>query len=373
MIATFIDTLLDKNLPFACWFDAGGDAPRVIIDRQPIIINNFSELNNRRGFICAPFEATENSPIFLLKPNIFLSGTAEIAAFDLTTLPDCPSKTHTPPHNQQTTWQAYQAYVGEAITQLKTAKLAKVVLAKTADKPRGGELLGELLTTIKNHNSQVFVYLLHLPDGNLWLGATPEILLNSNGETAQTMSLAGTQARCDGGDYRWRAKEIEEQAFVSRYTVDTLNRYGIADYRVTGPEDFATGAVAHLKTTFHFNAQPLQARLGEFIADLSPTPAVCGLPKSQARHWIRDNEPIERGYYSGFLGAWRLHGEAVNLYVNIRCLQVFADCYRLYSGGGITAKSEVTAEWDETERKMQTLSRAIEQITTPINLGGKYE
>lgn len=192
-----------------------------------------------------------------------------------------------------------------------------------------------------------------------WLGATPETLLSRHNDVMQTMSLAGTQALRDDHDYRWRAKEIEEQAFVSRYTVDTLNRYGVRSYQTTGPENYETSVVAHLKTTFTFSAQPIAHCLGEFVADLSPTPAVCGLPKAQAKQWITENEPHRRDYYAGFLGEWYLSDNKIDLFVNIRCLRVLGSHYQLFTGSGITAKSDIVAEWNETERKATTLLQVL--------------
>jgi len=40
-------------------------------------------------------------------------------------------------------------------------------------------------------------------------------------------------------------------------------------------------------------------------------------------------------------------------------MRIYKDHYVLYLGGGITADSDVTAEWDETELKAQTMLSVI--------------
>jgi isochorismate synthase len=119
-----------------------------------------------------------------------------------------------------------------------------------------------------------------------------------------------------------------------------------------------SGKVAHLKTSFFFPAEKIEDRLGNFIAELHPTPAVCGLPKDLADEYIRANEPYHRKYYTGYLGPWRLDG-LVSLFVNLRCMEITSDEYILYAGGGITARSVPEKEWDETNQKAKTLLSVV--------------
>ena len=85
-----------------------------------------------------------------------------------------------------------------------------------------------------------------------------------------------------------------------------------------------------------------------------PTPAVCGLPQEKAFQFIQNTELHNRSYYTGFLGPVWLH-EKLDLYVNLRCMQVFENYLALHLGGGITKDSEPQKEWQETCDKAQTL------------------
>lgn len=44
-----------------------------------------------------------------------------------------------------------------------------------------------------------------------------------------------------------------------------------------------------------------------------------------------------------------------DLYVNLRCMNVKEDTLTLYAGGGLLASSELDDEFQETEKKMQTM------------------
>jgi isochorismate synthase len=107
---------------------------------------------------------------------------------------------------------------------------------------------------------------------------------------------------------------------------------------------------------------------------LHPTPAVCGLPKQDTYRFILDNEHTPRLYYSGFMGPltlnpspFTLHHEPftmnpspfTSLYVSLRCMQMTANSYRMYAGGGLLKDSIEELEWQETEAKLETMRQCI--------------
>jgi isochorismate synthase len=230
------------------------------------------------------------------------------------------------------------------------------------------ESVGEVYLQLFQQTPNAFVYLVNLPShkqgfasAGLWMGATPEVLLKSEGKTLETVSLAGTQSRRTDEDYSWHTKEIEEQAFVSRYILDVFYHFNIHPYTTRGPETMVSGKVAHLSTSFQFAAKKLASNLGDFIAELHPTPAVCGYPKNKAAKFIPRIEKHNRRYYTGYLGPWRMNGD-VGLFVNLRCMEIIPEQYILYSGGGITSRSVPEDEWEETNKKATTLLSAIEAV-----------
>ena len=97
---------------------------------------------------------------------------------------------------------------------------------------------------------------------------------------------------------------------------------------------------------------------------LHPTPAVNGVPKEQSKQLIKEIElegsNQDRSIYTGFIG---LASETYSkLYVNLRCCQLTKNNAHIYVGGGFTLQSDVESEWEETERKSETLTRIFDLL-----------
>lgn len=359
-----IDDLIEKNAAFACWFQPSNDSPQLIAGAEDDIIfpGSIQQLSRVRGFVFAPFKMSDNVPAIVLQPAIHLKGYSQIQAFDPGTLVSSPIHRETKAPCLSTEFHDYLVCVNHAIEQINAAKFSKVIVSRRICKERTNESLGSLFLGLHDINPGVFVFVVNLPRAGLWMGATPELLFRSDGRHAQTVSLAATQPRRPDGQYCWFTKEIEEQAFVSRYTVDVLHRFGFSSYQTKGPQDLETATVAHLKTSFFFSGTHIEDRLGEFVGQLFPTPAVCGLPKAEADQFIHTFEPHDRRYYTGFLGPWRLEQSGTDVYVNLRSMEIEDAQYVLYTGGGITARSNPEQEWEETTQKSRTLLNAIETL-----------
>lgn len=363
----FIDKLLQKNCSFAIWSLPQSEEINALITNKEDLIYpaQFDKLNGQEGFVFAPFRIDENNPLVLLKPGIYKKGLDNILNIDLDELPE---SNNSEPRNQKPYIISKKDYfddIENTVYEIQNSKLSKVIVSRIIPQKRKEESLGELYQQLFNQTPNAFVYLVNLPKAGLWMGATPEILLQSEGDKMETVSLAGTQTRKKVVDYSWFTKEIEEQAFVSRYMLDIFNRFNIHPYTTQGPETLESGKVAHLKTSFFFSAEKVMDKLGEFVSEFHPTPAVCGLPKSTADTFISKIEKHERRYYSGYLGTWKLE-DSVKLFANLRCMEILPTEYLLYSGGGITSRSEADKEWDETNNKAQTLLSAIETVQTQV-------
>ena len=194
------------------------------------------------------------------------------------------------------------------------------------------------------------------PQCGTWLMATPEVLLVHGDDSWHTMALAGTMCYSDELP-SWSEKNVQEQAYVARYVKDCLERYS-DEVTLNGPFTNRAGKLVHLRTDFSFRLND-NVPIGKLLADLHPTPAVCGLPKQEAHRFILNNETCSRSYYSGFSGPFNLDGDTA-LFVSLRCMRILSDHYRLYAGGGILPQSDETQEWNETTAKMQAMQSLIE-------------
>jgi isochorismate synthase len=361
--ALLIDRLLTNNCSFAIWSMPGSNTPEILISGKEELMYPalFNKLNGQEGFVFAPYLINKNAPLILLKPGIYKKGLQQILELEYDLFKDEKKTESCSTEPYIISREAYLDDIEETIRVIKSTKLAKVIVSRLIPFQRKNESIGEIYVQLFNQTPNAFVYLTNLPEAGLWMGATPEVLLKSDGKKLETVSLAGTQSRRDDDDYSWHTKEIEEQAFVSRYLLDVFYRFNIHPYTTQGPETMVSGRVAHLSTSFRFSAKKLASNLGDFIAELHPTPAVCGYPKAKAAHYIPTIEKHDRRYYTGYLGPWRLNGD-VGLFVNLRCMEVKPQQYFLYSGGGITARSVPEDEWEETNKKATTLLSAIEAV-----------
>lgn len=253
----------------------------------------------------------------------------------------------------------YCALVARGVSAIRQGHLQKVVLARVIAAPLPPALDPvSLFDRLAQRYPAAFVSLVAIPGVGIWLGATPELLLETDGRRLRTVALAGTQPLPPHGQaasVRWGAKELEEQALVTRYVGDFFRRQGVAP-RQEGPHTVVAGHLAHLRTSFEVSLppEPLARLATQVVQALHPTPAVCGLPREAAAAFILAHEPQPRDFYSGFLGPVALDGKTA-LYVNLRCLRWEPTRALLYVGAGITASSDPCAEWHETVLKARTL------------------
>jgi isochorismate synthase len=251
--------------------------------------------------------------------------------------------------------------VSEAVEAIQKGNLFKVILSKTRTENKTPEFLPEkLFGDLCDAYPHALVYYWQIPGAGSWMGATPEPVLREKNGQIYTVSLAGTQLLNNQSlsEVCWREKEIAEQAIVSRFIVQLIDKLGVEKFNIIGPHNFQAGNLVHLNTGFEFDAAQLLIPRGEFIAALHPTPSIAGLPRDKAMQFIQMHELHSRSYYAGLLGPYRLQDET-HLYVNLRCMQLFEDEFVLYSGAGITGSSVPEREWEETDNKMMTLLKVI--------------
>jgi isochorismate synthase len=246
---------------------------------------------------------------------------------------------------------------------LQQGTFRKIVLARCAD-----ENLDEHVSPVALFRRacecypRMFIALVSTSRSGCWLTATPEILLEGSGgqwrtiALAGTMQLQGTQLHGEGEQIHWSTKNIQEQRYVATYLMNCLERVA-DDIREEGPRTVRAANLVHLRSDFTFTLYN-NARVGDVLQLLHPTPAVCGLPKQEAYDFILDNEHTPRLYYSGFMGPLNL-SSITHLYVSLRCMQITNSLYRLYAGGGLLKDSVEEQEWMETEAKMETMRRVL--------------
>jgi len=311
------------------------------------LLYSIEELNERNGYIIAPFHISANRPIILMQ--------GEEKAWDINPMFPGHISTETIQKNKPST--AYVERFQTFLKALKEQELNKLVLSRSITIPKEEFSPAEAFSIACHRYIRSYVYLYHTPETGTWLGSTPEVLLSGRDGSWHTVALAGTQPLQQGKvPSHWDEKNREEQVLVANYIRNQLSTFHIHPEE-EGPYTVRAGELAHLKSDFRFSL-PNENRLGDLLSALHPTPAICGLPKEKACQFICENEGYDRKYYSGFIGRLAPQGQS-DLYVNLRCMNIEQDTLTLYAGGGILSSSVLEEEWQETEDKLQTMKRLI--------------
>lgn len=251
------------------------------------------------------------------------------------------------------TYENYVNAIQNAQLLMNIGKLKKVVLSRIAWKNyTNTKDIIQIYLGLCEKYPNAFVNLISSPIYGTWLGASPELLLHQSDTSYTTVALAGT--RKSNSPIPFTNKELEEQEIIRKYIEENLNTMGIqCDSKPI--ENFDTGELTHLKTTIQFNTDA--SKRFEVAALLHPTPAVGGVPKINALEFIIENEHYQRKLYAGYIGV--VGENAMQLYVNIRCMQWYSESALLYSGAGITQASDAHSEWIETENKQNVIGSVL--------------
>ncbi len=254
--------------------------------------------------------------------------------------------------------------VEKSIQKIEEGYFEKVVVSRFKDEPLAETFdIWEYFQRICKKYQNAFCSLTFIPDQGLWIGASPELLISESGQRFKTVALASTkklQPDQELSEIAWTQKEIEEQAFVSRYIINCFKKLRLREFHEYGPKSIKAGNLAHLKTIFEVKYDEVQfEKLGDQMLNLlHPTSAVCGMPIDHAKPWILANERYSRELYAGFLGPVNYDGES-NLFVNLRCAKVEHGIIRFYAGAGITEDSVPEREFQETEMKIDVLRKLL--------------
>jgi isochorismate synthase len=366
-----LDEYADEGRSFVMFRIPGEEAPRLIFaDEGDVhLLHDLSELNGRKGFVFAPFQVSDDCPIILMDYANILEQVQKEGYPKAFKLPPVLKKnllarminSRPMPEPDIPLTDDYAEKFRKFTEVLQNGRFDKLVLSRTLEEVREPEFSPEDMFYAACHfYPHSYVYIFCTPETGLWLGATPEILLSREGNKWHTVALAGTQSmQGEMLPQEWDEKNRQEQACVANYIRSQLLTEGIRAEE-NGPFPVQAGLLSHLKSDFYFT-QENNDSLGNLLKLLHPTPAVCGLPKEEAYRFILENEGHERRYYSGFVG-WLDPNGHTDLYVNLRCMNFDKQRVTLYAGGGLLTSSKLEEEWEETNKKLYTMSRLLTYV-----------
>ncbi len=341
---------------------------------EPEVLASVAELNGKEGFVIAPFSPSSECPVLLIHPDevkhIAIRVDEKLSG----------NNSYLQMRKRFGPFQEKAAYAHDFACfhqHLEKGEFQKIVLARQSSMKIKISSVEELFMRACNLYPRLFVALVYTPQSGMWLMATPEILLKGDGCDYATMSLAGTQKAEPSkmvADYpvegvEWSQKNREEQQYVTDYIEQCVKSF-TDDYSLKGPYTTMAANLYHLRTDIAFRLKNTNS-LGDVLEKLYPTPAVCGIPKDEARQFILQHEHQPRKYYSGFVGSLSMAGKT-HLFVSLRCMNIQQDgedsispqpqgryTCELYAGGGLLEESEMEKEWMETEAKLQTIKNVL--------------
>lgn len=264
---------------------------------------------------------------------------------------------HLPAYPVEQTRSSYLVSVDKLINLLK-ADGGKVVYAKvkgitsaTSPFDAAEKYFYSLPSTLR--------YIAFLPGFGLWIGATPELILNKSSEMRfESFALAGS-SRSAKESIVWDEKNKAEHAYVLDHILATFQGNGL-DCEVSEPGNIYFGPIAHLAHKIKAEGYAL---FDDLIQAISPTPAIAGFPIDRSINLIKMFETSERYLYGGEIILKSSNSEVA--YLNLRCATVHRNpstnkfTYLIYSGGGITADSVASDEWIEAELKAKPFVDAV--------------
>jgi len=195
-----------------------------------------------------------------------------------------------------------------------------------------------------------------IQDEEGFIGATPELLLQTKGNLLETMALAGT-ANPNVRDFETDTKEIEEHEIVANFLNDTLSPLG-ETVRSSRHVSEAAG-LTHFRTDFKVTLQQ-SPDLNALVRKLHPTPAVGCLPREPEfmQKLLEYRRLLKAPDFFGAPFGLKLEGD-FHAVVGIRGIAWQGETVQLPSGCGIVGASAYDHEWRELRLKREAVAHLL--------------
>lgn len=264
----------------------------------------------------------------------------------------------------------WMAAVAAGVAEIRTGKLEKLVLARDV-----------LATVPEGVNAAAVLRQLAVRYRECWtygvdglVGATPEMLIQVEGRTAQARVLAGTLDRRDAVgeaglplDYAERVlagseKQRHEHEIAIQSLTTQLAPFSEAMNAHSEPFILELPNVWHLASDVKAELTEVEGHVPTCLAlinALHPTAAVCGTPTTVAGALIRKLEHMDRGPYAGPVGWLDAAGNG-EWGIALRGAVIESPTtVRLYAGCGIVEGSHPEAELAETWAKFRPMLESL--------------
>jgi len=252
-----------------------------------------------------------------------------------------------------------------ALAQIEEGSLQKIVVARRESRALRGDVdVIAVLERLRAARPSCYTFCFAV-GGSIFIGSSPEMLLNVRGGQVAADALAGTAAR---GKTPLEDRANAEQ--LARSAKDRREHDAVVDGIRRALAPFTTELIAgaepevrsfpegfHLRTRIG-GALASRTSVCDLVAAVHPTPAVCGVPRERA-HEVLDRLEGDRGWYTGGVGWLSAAGEGL-FAVALRAGLLTCGRLTTWAGAGLVAGSDAERELAETELKMRALLSAVE-------------
>ncbi|HET9614712.1 MAG TPA: anthranilate synthase component I family protein, partial [Candidatus Limnocylindrales bacterium] len=274
---------------------------------------------------------------------------------------------------------AYIGAVEVAKEAIAAGEAIQVVLARrqTFDLPldpaTGRPLDGiSLYRALRRVNPSPYLFFVRTPSFDV-VGASPELLLQVEGDRLTTHPIAGTRPRgADEREDRILAEQLQRDpkeraehimlVDLGRNDLGRVSRPGtvtVSKYMEVERYSHVLHLVSHVEGRLRPDLDALDALRAVF-----PAGTLSGAPKVRAMQLIAAAEAERRGLYGGAVGYLGYDGN-LDTAITIRSAVLREGQAHVHTGAGIVAGSVPEKEFEETEHKAAALRSAIELAAAP--------
>ena len=253
---------------------------------------------------------------------------------------------------------------GEAI-QVVLARRQSFELPATAD---GSQVTGiGLYRALRRVNPSPYLFFVRTPSFEV-VGASPELLLQVEGDRLTTHPIAGTRPRgATPAEDDLRSEELQRDpkekaehvmlVDLGRNDLGRVARPGtvrVTKYMEVERYSHVLHLVSHVEGRLKPELDALDA-----LRSVFPAGTLSGAPKVRAMQLIAAAENERRGLYGGAAGYLGYDGN-LDTAITIRSAVLRNGVAHVHTGAGIVAGSVPEREFEETEHKAAALRRAID-------------